>query len=78
MKMIVSYDPEIDVLYLHFKDGATKEVIEAGEDVIIELDENGEIMGIEIWRASERGLLRQLESVLMLAKSRDISATATQ
>jgi uncharacterized protein YuzE len=46
----VLYDPETDILYLHFIEGAVEEVIEAGDNVIVELDEKGRIMGIEIWK----------------------------
>lgn len=48
----VYYDPEADVLYILLKEGPVEDTVEAGEDVFIELDEKGEIIGIEIWRAS--------------------------
>lgn len=48
----VQYDPEADILYILLREGPVEDTIEAGEDVFIELDEKGEIIGIEIWRAS--------------------------
>jgi uncharacterized protein YuzE len=43
-------------------DGTAEEVIEAGDDVIVELDEKGRIMGIEIWDASKRGVMEELKN----------------
>jgi len=63
MDMNINYDPQVDILYLHFKNGVPDKIMEAGEDVIIELDEEGEIMGIEIWRASKRGILKKLKQI---------------
>ncbi len=48
----VQYDPEADILYILLREGPVEDTIEAGEDVFIELDEKGEVIGIEIWRAS--------------------------
>ena len=55
----VYYDPEADILYIMLREGPVEDTVEAGEDVLIELDEKGEIIGIEIWRASD-----VLESVI--------------
>ncbi|RFA96370.1 DUF2283 domain-containing protein [Pyrobaculum aerophilum] len=48
----VQYDPEADILYILLRESPVEDTIEAGEDVFIELDEKGEVIGIEIWRAS--------------------------
>ncbi len=48
----VQYDPEADILYILLREGPVEDTIEAGEDVFIELNEKGEVIGIEIWRAS--------------------------
>jgi uncharacterized protein YuzE len=61
------YDPETDILYLHFMDGTAEEVIEAGDNVIVELDEKGRIMGIEIWNASKRGVMEELRKAVMMS-----------
>jgi len=58
--MKVHYDKEQDILYLAFKDGPSHEVIESTPNIILELDENKEIMGLEIWNAKKTGLLEQV------------------
>jgi uncharacterized protein YuzE len=59
------YDKSEDILYLLFKEGPSHEVIEADPDVHLELDENGKIMGIEIWNAEESGLIRQAAKAIV-------------
>ncbi|RLG79097.1 MAG: hypothetical protein DRO40_13220 [Thermoprotei archaeon] len=49
----VYYDYESDILYIFLKEGSVEDTIEANEDVFIELGENGEVIGIEIWEASK-------------------------
>jgi len=66
----VLYDPETDILYLHFMDGTAEEAIEAGDNVIVKLDEKGRMMGIEMWNASKRGVM---EKRALLAKSLGLS-----
>jgi uncharacterized protein YuzE len=63
----VLYDPEADILYLHFIEGAAEEVLEAGDNVIVELDEKRRIMGIEIWNASKRGVMEELRKAVMMS-----------
>jgi uncharacterized protein YuzE len=58
------YDKSVDILYLLFKEGPSHEVIEADPDVHLELDENGKIMGIEIWNAGKIGLIRQVAKAI--------------
>jgi uncharacterized protein YuzE len=59
----VHYDREQDILYLTFKDGPSHEILESTSNVILELDEKKEIMGIEIWNAKKTGLLEQVAKV---------------
>jgi uncharacterized protein YuzE len=54
------YDKSEDILYLLFEEGPSYEVIEADPDVHLELDENGKIMGIEIWNARKSGLTKKV------------------
>jgi len=61
--MKVSYDSGDDILYMHFKDGPAEVVKEVEDNVIVELDKKGEVMGIELWSAKKRGVLRQLAKV---------------
>jgi uncharacterized protein YuzE len=61
--MKVHYDKEHDVLYLAFKDGPSHEIIESARNVILELDDKGEVMGLEIWDAKKIGLLEQVAKI---------------
>ena len=66
----VLYDPETDILYLHFADGEVEEVIEAGDGVVVELGGEGRIMGVEVWGASKRGVIEELKRVVAAAQAR--------
>jgi len=57
--MTVSYDSEDDVLYMHFKDGPAETVKEVEDNVVVEFDEKGEVMGIELWGIKKKGVLKQ-------------------
>ncbi|MCL5671920.1 MAG: DUF2283 domain-containing protein [Nitrososphaerota archaeon] len=58
--MKLSYDPEVDILYFHFKDGPAESVREVEDEVVVELDKKGEVMGIEVWGLRKKGVLKQL------------------
>jgi uncharacterized protein YuzE len=47
----VRYDHEGDILYILVKEGRIKDTIEVGEDLFVEVDEEGKIAGLEVWRA---------------------------
>jgi uncharacterized protein YuzE len=61
--MKVHYDKEHDILYLAFKDGPSHEIIESAPNVVLELDEKKEIMGLEIWDAKKIGLVEQVAKI---------------
>ena len=61
--MKFSYDPQEDVLYFHFKEGPLESVKVIENNVIVELDDSGELMGIEFWNARKKGLLKQLTEI---------------
>lgn len=52
-KSAVNYDSEADVLYIVSKKGQEEESIEIAPGVNVELDEKGEVIGIEILNASK-------------------------
>lgn len=54
--MRVSYDPEADILYIVIREGPVKDTMEAEDDVFIEIAEDGNVAGIEIWNASKNVL----------------------
>lgn len=62
-RVSVSYDSSSDILYLLFKEGPSEEVVEAGPDVMLEMDEKGNVMGLEIWNAKKTGLVKRLASI---------------
>jgi uncharacterized protein YuzE len=52
--MKLKYDPEVDAMYISFKQGTTQvTTIRINEDVAIDLGPGEEIVGIEVLDASE-------------------------
>jgi uncharacterized protein YuzE len=51
--MIVRYDRNADILYLKFSNSKPVDSDMVDDDVVISLNEKGEIVDIEIWRAKE-------------------------
>jgi len=49
--MKVEYDPESDILYIQIKEDRIKETVDLDDDIFVDLNEKGEIVGIEIWQA---------------------------
>lgn len=49
--MKVEYDPESDILYIQIRDEKIKETVDLDDDIFADLNEKGEIVGIEIWQA---------------------------
>lgn len=49
--MKVEYDPEADILYIRIRDDAIRDTVDLNEDIWADLNEKGEIVGIEIWQA---------------------------
>jgi len=46
--------------HLAFQNGQSHEVAESAPNIILELDENREIMGLEIWNAKKAGIFEQV------------------
>ena len=51
--MTVYYDDENDILVIKLKEEKAVDTIELGEDVFALVNEKGEIVELEIWRAKE-------------------------
>jgi uncharacterized protein YuzE len=49
----VEYDEEADVLYLISKEGKEEEFIEISPGINVELDQDGNVIGVEILNASK-------------------------
>ncbi|MEM2117406.1 MAG: DUF2283 domain-containing protein [Candidatus Bathyarchaeia archaeon] len=54
------YDKSVDILYMLFEEGPSHEIVEVDPDVHLELNEKGKVIGIEIWNAGKRGLIKQI------------------
>lgn len=52
-KPLINYDSESDILYIFAKEGEEENFIEIAPGINIEFDEKGEVIGIEIFNASE-------------------------
>ena len=52
----IRYDRYADALYIKFKDGKVVESDEIASGIIVDLDENNEIIGVEILWVSKRKL----------------------
>ncbi len=68
--MKITYDSKYDVLYLKFVEGK-KQVINKNltEDIAVDIDENGKIVGIEFLDASEHIELAKLLPVKIRSKA---------
>lgn len=65
--MKVRYDPDADILYLGFKDAEVENVIDVDDDVYLEYDKNGEVVGMEIHRVRDL-IFPELLKYLLKAK----------
>lgn len=50
---VVNYDSQSDVLFFAIRKGSEEEFVEIAPGIHVELDENGEVIGIEILNASQ-------------------------
>jgi uncharacterized protein YuzE len=52
--MKVTYDPEVDVLRILFRDAPVEESDEDKPGVILDYDKDGNVVGVEVLNASQR------------------------
>jgi len=71
--MKVVYDPEADILYIMIRDEKVKETRDLDEDIWIDINDRGEIVGIEIWQARKHIISEILE---FLRKDKEVGITA--
>jgi uncharacterized protein YuzE len=63
----ISFDEESDILYLSLKEGIAVDSEEIIEDVRVEYDEDGQVIGIEIFNITkmlEIALVKRLKEIL--------------
>jgi len=63
--MKISYDPKYDVLYLKFTEENVVDAIEVDGGVLIDYGKNGEMVGIEIIRASGPTKANPLQEIVI-------------
>ena len=55
--MKIEYDEEVDAAYIYLeypiKDGEAKKTIELNENIILDFNENGKLLGVEVLDASK-------------------------
>jgi len=73
MDSIIKYDPKADVLTMKIREGAIANEKLLDSDVLLGYDKNNELVAIEVWDASKRGLLKTL--VDLAKEKREIAET---
>jgi len=71
--MKVVYDPEADILYIMIRDEKAKETKDLDEDIWIDINDRGEIVGIEIWQARKH-IISEILKFLRKGKEAGITA----
>ncbi|MCS7266205.1 MAG: DUF2283 domain-containing protein [Armatimonadetes bacterium] len=61
--MRLEYDPQADAIYLRLKKGRVHETIEISDGVLVDLDEKGDPLGIEVLFVSKRYRAKDLASL---------------
>ena len=52
--MKITYDPEVDAVYIQFREAEPARAVDVSEGVTVDLDAEGNLVGIEVLDASER------------------------
>ena len=53
---VIRYDPEADILVIKIAEGRLHDEMLLDNDIVVQFDEDGKIIGLEIWDMSKRGL----------------------
>ena len=67
--MKIEYYPETDSLYIDLGESNSANSVEVADGVVVDLDKNGNIVGIDIDHASKKLNLSQIETVSLPAKT---------
>jgi uncharacterized protein YuzE len=57
---MIKYDAKADILTMKLKEGAIKNEKLLDSDALLGYDKQGELVTVEVWDASKRGLLKTL------------------
>lgn len=60
MDLILKYDPKADILTIKLREGDIKNEKLLDSDVVLGYDVNNELVALEVWDASKRGLFKSL------------------
>ena len=60
MDLVLRYDPKADILTLKLRDEAIVDEKLLDSDALLGFDGKGELVALEVWDASKRGLLKSL------------------
>jgi len=63
MDTVLKYDPKADILTMKLKEGVIRNERLLESDVVLGFDEKGELVALEVWDASKRGLLKTLKDL---------------
>ena len=74
LKMKINYYPETDSLYIDLSSHTSKDSIEISEGVVVDYDEKGHVVGIDIDNASSKLNLNELVLNKLPLQSQTISA----
>ena len=72
MEYRVVYDPVADAVYVWVRDGEVADSVEVAEGVVVDLDREGRVLGVEILEYSKSGIdldeiiRRGVEAVVVL------------
>ena len=73
MDLVLRYDSKADILSVKLREGEIADEKLLDSDVLMGLDKEGEIVALEIWDASKRGLYKTL--VDLAHEKRDVVDT---
>jgi len=60
LDLVLRYDPKADILTVKLREGAVADEKLLENDVLLGFDKKGELVSVEVWDASKRGLLKSL------------------
>jgi uncharacterized protein YuzE len=63
MDVVLKYDAKADILSMELKEGAIQNERLLDSDVLLGFDEKGELVALEVWSASKRGLLKSFKDL---------------